>query len=100
LCGSAHWGEMTLSVALEAFDMLEALFFFYLLELLFVRVSVSKMSHFMAPIAHEIRELLSLFPLHLLFYFYFTVCHLLFEAKDTLVTIVSLSLQYMLKGDF
>ena len=30
----------------------------------------------------------------------FTLCHLLLEAKAILVTIVSLSLQHVLKGDF
>jgi hypothetical protein len=84
---------MTPSVTLEALDMLYPLFFFYLLELLFVWATIGKMSHFMAPIAHEMRKL-SLFLLS------FALCHLFFEAKATLVTIDSLSLQYMLKGDF
>jgi len=84
---------MTPSVTLEALDMLEPLFLFYFLELLFVWATISKMSHFMAPIAHEMRKL----PLFLLS---FALCNLLLEAKATLVTIVSLSLQYMLKGDF
>jgi hypothetical protein len=84
---------MTPSAALEALDMLEPLFFFYLLELLFVWATISKMTHFMAPIAHEMRELFSLL-------LSFALCHLLLEAKATFVTIVSLSLQYMLKGDF
>jgi len=84
---------MTPTAALEALDMLEPLFFFHLLELLFVWATISKISHFMAPIAHEMRKL----PLFLLS---FALSHLLIEAKATLVTIVSLSLQYVLKGDF
>ena len=90
---------MTPSAALEALDMLEPLFFFHLLELLNVWATISKMSHFMAPIAHEIRELLSFLFLHLPILFSFALCYFLLEAKATLVTIVSLSLQYV-KGDF
>jgi len=84
---------MTPSAALEALDMLEPLFFFHLLELLNVWATIGKMSHFMVPIAHEMRKL----PIFLLS---FALCHLLLEAKATLVTIDSLSLQYMLKRDF
>jgi len=84
---------MTPSAALEALDMLEPIFFFHLLELFFVWGSISKMSHFMAPIAHEMRKL----PLFLLS---FALCHLFLEAKATFVTIVSLGLQYVLKDDF
>jgi len=91
---------MTSSAVLEAFDILEPLFFLYILELLFVRATICKMSHFMALIAHEKRELLSFLLLHLLFSFSFALCYLLLEAKATLVTIVSLSVQYVLKGDF
>ena len=80
---------MTPSEALEALDMLEPLFFLHLLELLNVRALIMKMTHFMASVAHEMRDLLSCFLLHLLV-----------EAKATLVTIVSLSLQHVLKGDF
>ena len=90
---------MTPSAALEALHMLEPLFFFYLLKLLNVRALIMKMTHFMASIAHEMRKLLTCFLLHLLFAFSFALCHLLFEAKPTLVTIVSLSLQHVLKGD-
>ena len=87
-------------MALDALDKLEPLFFLHLLELLNVRALIMKMTHFMALVAHEMRELLSCFLLHLLFPFSFALCHLLVEAKDTLVTIVSLSLQHVLKGDF
>jgi len=91
---------MTPTAALEALDMLYPLFFFHLLELLFVWSTICKMTHFMAPIAHEMRKLLSFLFLHLPILFSFALCHFLLEAKATLVTIVSLSLQYMLKGDF
>ena len=91
---------MTPCAALEALDMLEPLFFFLQIELLYVWALIMKMTHFMASVSHEIRELLSCFLLHLLFSFSFALCHVLVESKATLVTIVSLSLQYMLKGDF
>jgi hypothetical protein len=49
---------MTPYVALEALDMLKPLFFFLQLELLKVRATLFKMSHFMAFVAHEMRVLL------------------------------------------
>ena len=100
LLGWAHRGEVTPCTTLEAFDILEPLFFFLLLGLLLVRALIMKMTHFMASVAHEMRELLSCFLLHLLFSFSFALCHVLVESKATLVTIVSLSLQHVLKGDF
>ena len=48
---------MTPCAALEAFDMLEPLFFFLQLELLKVRATLLKMSHFVAFVAHGMREL-------------------------------------------
>ena len=83
---------MTPCAALEALSMLEPLFFFLLLELLYVRALIMKMTHYMASVAHEMRELLMSFLLHLPFSFSFALCHLLVEAKATLVTTVSLSL--------
>jgi hypothetical protein len=90
-------------VALEAFDMLEPLFFFLQLMLLFIGASICKMSHFMAFEAHEIRELLLFLLLHLSFIsslapslaFDFA----LVESNATLVTIASFVIQHMLKGD-
>ena len=90
---------MTPSAALEALDMLEPLFF-YLLELLIVKATICKVPRFMTPVAHGMRELSLLYFLNLSFSLYFTLCYLLLEAKATLVTIVSLSLQHVLKGDF
>jgi hypothetical protein len=87
-------------MTIVALDMLEPLFFFLLLELLYVMALIMKMTHFMASVAHEMREILSCFLLHLLFSFSFTLCHLLVEAKATLVTILSLICQYMLEGGF
>jgi hypothetical protein len=91
---------VTPCAALEALDMLEPLFFFLQLELFYVWALIIKMTHFMALVAHEMRELLSFLLLHLLFSFSFALCHLLVEAKATLVTEVSLSLHHVLKGDF
>jgi len=91
---------MTPSVALEAFDMLKPLFFFHLLELLNIWATICKVSRFMAPIAHGMRKHLLMELLYPLFLLFLNLCHLVLEAKATLVTIVSLSLQYVLKGDF
>ena len=88
---------MTPSAALEALDMLEPLFFFYLFELLNVRAAICKVSR---SVAHGMRELSLLKLLHLSLSLHFALCHLLLEAKATLVTIVSLSFQHVLKGDF
>jgi len=91
---------MTLSAALEAFEMLEPLFFFHLLELLNIWATISMVSRSMAMIAHGMRKLLLVDLLYLLFLLSLALCHLVLEAKATLVTIVSLSLQYELKGNF
>jgi len=91
---------MTTSATLEAFNMLESLFFFHLLELLKIWATICMVSRFMAPIAYGMRKLLLMELLYLLFLLSLTLCYLLLEAKATLVTIVSLSLYYMLKGDF
>ena len=88
------------SAALEALNMLEPLFFLHLLELLNVWATICKMSRFMTPVAHGVRQLQLLLLLHLLCHFSFALCHLLLESKATLVTEVSLSLHQMLKGDF
>ena len=113
---------MTPSAALETLHMLEPLFFFYQLELLFVGATICRMSHFMVFEAHEMRELLLLLLLHLSFISSLApslvldpalveanVTHVIaaflmiefasHEADTTLVTKVSLSLQHMLKGD-
>ena len=113
---------MTPSAALETLHMLEPLFFFYQLELLFVGATIYKMSHFVAFEAYEMRELLLLLLLHLSFISSLVpslvlalalveanVTHVIvaflmidfasLEASATLVTKVSLSLQHMLKGD-
>ena len=113
---------MTPSAALETLHMLEPLFFFYQLELLFVGATICKMSHFMVFEAHEMRELLLLLLLHLSFISslfpsfaldlalieanatYVIVAFLMIdfaslEADATLVTKVSLRLQHMLEGD-
>jgi len=91
---------MTPSAALEAFDMLKPLFFFHLLELLNIWATICKVSRFTALIAHGMRKLLLMELLYPLFLLSLALCHLLLEAKARLVTIVSLSLQYVLKGDF
>jgi hypothetical protein len=46
---------VTPSATLEAFTMLEPLFFFLQLELFLVGATICKMSHFMAFEAHEMR---------------------------------------------
>ena len=49
--------KVTPSAAVEALHMLEPLFFFYLLELVNIRATICKVSHFMTPVAHGMREL-------------------------------------------